>query len=180
MTKKLTPDDFDDLVLAQYKAIIAKAGKDGLKRGAAAEQIVKQIRDDVAAKKITLPVDVETMVDRVIHDRDETARRSQVDHIQLVVDCINGATILGSDDPIMDEVALAGSGLRKTWRHVSVDDLNAMAGVKLQHATDATTAANEFHKRVTLIVRHLLATFGADGLVGDISVSTSTDDDGGE
>ena len=116
-----------------------------------------------------LRTELETMVDRVIHDRDETARRAQVDHIQLVVDCINGATILGKDDPIMDEVALAGGGLRKTWRYVSVDDLNAMAGVKLQHATDATTAANEFHKRVTLIVRHLLANFGADGRVGDIA-----------
>lgn len=168
MTDKLTPEQFYDLVLAQYQTIVAKAGKDGLKRGDATEQIVKLIRDAVANDELVLPVDIIAMVDRVIHERDETARRAQVDHVQLVVDCISGATILGADDPIMDQVALAGSGLRKTWRHVSIDDLTAMAGVKLQHATDATTAANEFHKRVALIVRHLLANYGADGRVGDI------------
>ena len=169
MSDSLTPEEFDDLVLAQYQEIIADAGKDGLKRGDAAGQIVKNISDAVANDELTLPLDIYAMVKRVIHDRDETARQAQVDHVQLVVDCINGDTILGADDPIMDQVALAGSGLRKTWRHVSVDDLNAMAGVKLQHATDATAAANEFHKRVRVIVGHLLANYGADGLVGDIA-----------
>lgn len=168
MTDKLTPEQFDDLVLAQYQEIVADAGDDGLKRSEASEQIVKRISAAVIDDEIVVPVDIAAMVDRVIHERDETSRRAQVDHVQLVVDCISGATILGADDPIMDQVALAGSGLRKTWRHISIDDLTAMAGVKLQHATDATTAANEFHKRVALIVRHLLANYGADGRVGDI------------
>lgn len=169
VTDRLTPDQFDDLVLAQYQEIVADAGRDGLKRGEASEQIVKSISAAVTNDEIAVPLDITAMVEKVIHERDETARRAQVDHVQLVVDCINGTTLLGADDPIMDQVALAGSGLRKTWRFVSVDDLNAMAGVKLQHATDATTAANEFHKRVRLIVNHLLTTYGADGRVGDIA-----------
>lgn len=168
VTTQMSRDQFDDWVLTQYQALVAMSGKDGMKREDALGTIVGYIAAAVAKGDVVLPLDIEAMVGQVIHGRDERARRSQVDHVQFVVDCINGATILGEDDPIMDQVCLAGDGLRKLWRHVGIDDLTAMVGVKTQHAADASVAANEFQQRVQIIIRHIVANHGVDGTLGDI------------
>ncbi|MEP7115244.1 MAG: hypothetical protein ABI862_18420 [Ilumatobacteraceae bacterium] len=167
--KPLSPDDFDALVLARYERVVTKAGRDGIKRQEAVGRIAKTIRAAIKRGRLTIETDIEAMVARSVHVRDEQARSAQVDHVRLVVDCINGATILGTDDPIMDQVALAGSGVRKTWRNVSIDDLQAMAAVKTQHAADAAVAANDFFQQVLIITKYLLDHHGAKAVVGDIA-----------
>lgn len=168
VTIEWTRDDLDDWVLEQYRNIVGKAGVDGIKKQAVAAEIALRLHSAISDGQIALPVDIEGLVERIIHVRDEGARRKQVDHVRFVADCINGATILGEADPIMDQVCLAGDGIRKAWRHVGIDDLNAMVSVKTQHAADASVAANDFQQQARIIVRHLLANHGADGTIGDV------------
>lgn len=159
--------DIDEFILGEYRGIVDAAADDGVKRPEAVAEIAERAAKAIADGTLDLPSDVvERIVGRAINDHDNHERRGAAVRMEYVAGALRDETILGRDDPILDGVAQVGNGIRKTWRHVGIDDITAMIEAKTEHAAAAAVAANEFARHGGQVIRCLMklghgATIGA-------------------
>lgn len=157
--------NFYEYVDERFREVVADAGDDGIKRDDAIGRLLPEVERALALRDISLPVDPESLI-RAHLEREDKGRRGRqardIEHLRAIA---GDETILGIDDPWLNTVCVVGDGLRKAWRHVSGDDLLAIAQIKVDKAAEAATAAQRCLNDA-MAVRKVLAQYGADATVG--------------
>jgi hypothetical protein len=110
---------------------------------ASSGDVVADIADELRDAGVDLGDVFEQIVDLVIGNLDDKDRRQQSDTLQWAADALQGDTILGADDPVLDRVCAVGGGIRKAYRYLEQGDLLAIIQRKADHAAAAATAAAE-------------------------------------
>lgn len=74
-----------------------------------------------------------------------------------LLDALNGETVLGEDDPRLDQAFPIGDGRDKTLRYWSVDDFQNALSVRYAKAADSMDAADGFAKIAREVIRQMSA-----------------------
>lgn len=163
-------EQFEEWVEESYRRLVADAESDGIKRAEVVEAVIAEIEHDIAEGDLEVPPNViAALVRRIIEHRDDQRRARQATRLDDFLAALDGETLLGDKDPILDEICVIGNGMRKAWRYVGIEDLMEMASTKTAMAADAAVAANEFMSKVRKLVGHLQRTYGAGAVLGDLA-----------
>lgn len=165
----MTDEQFEEYVEHAYETTVLGAGRDAIKFDEAIDQVVEQAARDIANGTLVPPSGLKPIIKRIVQRNDDARRRHHAEDMLYLVDVISGQTILGSDNPWLDTVCVVGGGIRKAWRYVDMEDLLAMAQIKVTKAAEAAVAAADFMQKVTVVRSYFIATFGPSAVVGDIS-----------
>jgi hypothetical protein len=159
-------ESFDDAVANAYREVVAEGGDEPTK---------KQEAFDIAAERI-----VQLVLDGVIEVPHDKAIRAALD----AVDQMDGKsvdrtlTLLSAghdaldyeDDPMLDRVAVLGTGLRKSFRHITIEDFRVMDSLRYQNLRSAQEAYHrwrvQFEGWQPYIERH--RTIGEAVAAGDV------------
>lgn len=167
---RIDDDMFVEWVEEAYRQVVADAQDSGIKRQEAIELVSPMIAADIDNGDLVLPADVvERLVGLIIERGDNQRRRKQPEQIAYVVEIINGGTILGKDNPVLDQVCVIGDGVRRAWRHVGIEDIMEMAQRRVKMSADAARAADEFMTHAVVVTGYLLRTYGASAVIGDLA-----------
>ena len=143
MTKRVDPD-LAAAIRDRYQRFVGARGRDGAKRLDAVTAIADQLRDE----GVDLHDVYEQIVAKVVADLDSRDRERQQDTLGWAVDALNGDSIMGRDDPILDLVCAVGGGVRKAYRFLDYEDLQAIVTAKARHLNDSATALALTSERV--------------------------------
>lgn len=126
----------NDDITRLYRAVVADAGREGVSRREAIEQVVQQARPLVAAGSLVL--DTDDLIRQMVKRADESDG-NRADHVLAQV--AQGVDDLSLDaDPLLDMVVTLGRGRRKAWRFVGRVDLDEMNELRYGNVRAAQTA----------------------------------------
>jgi hypothetical protein len=146
-----TPDEWDRAVAEEADRITKDAGEDGIERKKIEPQVVEAMRKKIADEKVGAP-GIEAAVKKSL-DRLDEAREAEVEDLQEISDALADNTILGQNDPRLDQMAVIGTGrgLRKAFRYLTAEDLDNMALYRSTKATERARAAESFLREANRI-----------------------------
>lgn len=146
-----TPEEWDLAVAEEADRITKDAGEDGIERKKIEAKVVNAMRTRIAKKEITAP-GIEAAVKKSL-DRLDDAREADIEDLQEITDALADDTILGRNDPRLDQMCVIGTGkgLRKAFRYLTADDLDAMALYRSTKAMAAARAAESFLRETNRI-----------------------------
>lgn len=157
-----------------YRAVVADSGLDTISRKEALDELVVQIAPLVRAGKVAVDTDdAIRAAGRLVDDGD--GRRA---------DAVLRAAARGEDsldldgDPVLDLVTVLGDGMRKSWRHVTADDLREMDQVRYRNMRSAADGYDRWRRDyepwLTILFRHAtLADAVAAGDLPDVDEAAS-------
>lgn len=157
----------NDDIARIYRAVVADAGREGISRKEAIEQVVRQARPLVESGSLVLDTDdlIRQMVKRV-----DESDGNRADHILAEIGA--GQDDLGVDcSAHLDIVAILGKGKRKAIRFIGRVDLIEMNEIRYGNVRAAQTAyfkgwKPQYDAWLPILVRN--ATIGAAVLAGDL------------
>lgn len=155
---EITSITFHDAVVAEYRKAVARMAQDGGNRQDAFAYANEAIRQRIHVGEIDIPLDDAIHSALLAADAREGATADRV--LQKIADGQIGIDVW--PDPLLDVVVTLGGGRRKTWRHVTADDLRQM--VELRQAN--TRAARRSERRFTKDVQAIYSGLIAAGTVG--------------
>ena len=159
-------ESFEQAVEAVYREVVAESGVESIKRqeafDIASDRIGQLILDGVIAVPHDQAVRAALMA---ADDRDGKA----VDRV-LSVMASGQNPIDYEDDPFLETVVVLGDGMRKSFRHVNSDDLEAMDRLRYQNLHRAQEAYHRWREQyegwTPCVRRH--GTIGAAYAAGDV------------
>ena len=126
----------NDDITRLYRAVVADAGREGISRKEAIEQVVLQARPLVESGVIVL--DADDLIRQMVRRADEVDG-NRADH--LLAEIAAGADDLGLETrEQLDAVAILGRGRRKAMRHIGRTDLIEMNEIRFGNVRAAQTA----------------------------------------
>lgn len=157
----------NDDIARIYRAVVADAGREGISRRAAIEQVVLQARPLVESGALVLDTDdlIRQMVKRV-----DESDGNRADHI--LAEIAAGQDDLGVDCVAhLDTVAILGKGGRKAVRFIGRADLIEMNEIRFGNVRAAQTAyfkgwKPQYDAWLPVLVRN--STIGAAVEAGDL------------
>jgi hypothetical protein len=170
--------DWDDYVQATYREVVGEADRAGISRKEATDEVLARLDTDVSAARVQAPDWRETVpatVNRI--DKAEGRRADALLREIAIGDPFEG----WEDDPAHPVVVILGNGLRKSFRHVTLQDIQSMDELRYENARTAANAYDDYRRNVTrpwsaVLARH--ATVGEALDAGD--VPTLDELDGGD
>ncbi|GAB2970075.1 hypothetical protein [Nocardioides montaniterrae] len=157
----------NEYITRLYRAVVADAGREGITRREATEQVVAQARPLVDSGALVL--DADDLIRQMVKRADESDG-NRADHI--LADLANGADDLSLEvEPLLDYVVTLGRGQRKAWRFVGRNDLIEMNEVRFGNVRAAQTAyfkgfKPQYDAWLPILLKH--ATIGAAVAAGDL------------
>lgn len=119
-----------------YRAVVADAGREGITRKAATEQVVVQARPLINSGALVL--DPDDLIRQMVRRVDESDG-NRADHI--LAEIAAGQDDLGVEcTPYLDTVATLGRGSRKAVRFIGRNDLIEMNEIRFGNVRAAQTA----------------------------------------
>lgn len=150
-----------------YRAVVADAGREGITRKDAIEQVVAQARPLVSSGALIL--DTDDLIRQMVKRADE-ADGNRADH--LLAEIGAGQDDLGLDTPEqLDAVAILGRGRRKVMRFVGRTDLDEMNEIRFGNVRAAQAAyfkgfKPQYDAWLPVLLKH--PTIGAAVAAGDL------------
>lgn len=92
------------------------------------------------------------LTNRFVSPVRDARRMSFRKNVGDIIDALNGDTILGRDDPRLDQAFPIGDGTDKTLRYWSADDWTDATTERYRNAASATASAAEFDELSQVIV----------------------------
>lgn len=159
-------ESFDDTVEAVYREVVAEAGRDPIKRQEAFDIAAGRIGQLILDGTVAVPHD--RAVRSALLAADEKDGNS-VDRVLAVLSA--GQSPLQFDaDPFLAVVATLGNGLRKSFQHITEDDMRDMDSLRYQNMHRAQVSYHRWRERfeawTPCVRRH--GTFGAAIAAGDV------------
>ena len=159
-------ESFDDAVANAYREVVAENGDDPIKKqeafGIASERIAQLVLDGV----------VEVPADRAILAALEAADQQDGKSVDRTLTLLSSGydALDFEDDPMLDRVAVLGTGLRKSFRHITIEDFRVMDSLRYQNLRSAQEAYHrwrvQFDAWQPCIERH--RTMGNAVAAGDV------------
>lgn len=157
----------NDDITRIYRAVVADAGREGISRKAAIEQVVLQARPLVTSGALVL--DTDDLIRQMVKRADESDG-NRADH--LLAEIGAGQDDLGLNTPEqLDAVATLGRGRRKAMRFIGRSDLIEMNEIRYGNVRSAQTAyykgwKPQFDAWIPILIR--CSTIGVAVEAGDL------------
>lgn len=163
MADPTTSVAFHEAVTAEYRRVVAAYGSatthvDKLDMFAHAAE---SIRERIHSGELELPI--EDAIHAALSAAD--ARDGQAADTILSKIARGEIGLNLWPDPLLDVVVTLGRGRRKTWKHVTADDLSAMVDLRKQNTNAARRAERRFIKDVAAVYDGLIAAGTVGALV---------------
>jgi len=135
---------WDEAVAEEADRLTVEAGKEGTTRKELEPLVFDAISARIKAKTLTAP-GVEAAVKRSL-DRLDQSRRTSDEQFNYIIDALNDDTILGPSDPMLDLMAVVGTGngKRLASRYLTIVDLDEMTTYRRRKAFDVGAAFNRY------------------------------------
>ena len=135
-----TAEEWDLAVAQEADAATAAAGEDGTTRKELEPIVIDAMQAKIAAGEIERPGldgDVRRSMDRL-----DQSRRTNYEEFQYILGALNDETILGQDDPTLDQMAVVGTGrgIRKLNRWLTEYDIDEMVKYRRKKAEEVMNA----------------------------------------
>ena len=98
------------------------------------------------------------LFDRFVGPARDGRRRTFKNCTLFLIDALSDSTLLGVEDPVLDQAFPLGDGTDKTLRYWTSDDWAASVTERYRNAASATAAAAEFDVRAQTIITALRTT----------------------
>lgn len=162
--------DFDEFVANTYDSIVTGAGEDGIKANEARD-MVRVAADKAVADGHLKPPGLDAAVAGSLKTIDTRRRQELPAAIVYAASALDDETILGPDDPSLNQAFPVGTGIRKALRYCNAVDLDEMVSARRQNMASIVAAFNGFAENVdrlkaTMRVRNariVLDLFGPGG-----------------
>lgn len=134
----------------KYDEIVRNAASEGLTVAEIRELWEEAYEQAVEAGEVqreepaTLREEARRLFDANVMKERERRRGAFMKDAAWLIAALNGETVLGRDDPILERAFLLGDGRDKTLRFWTVEDWNTAIQMRYRHAADASAAAREF------------------------------------
>lgn len=151
-----------DKIITRYDEIVKAAGLDGMKVAEARDKVAAEVTADPDGFGVpAMSTLISAFVESVIGDRRNSRAKQRIPLFEKCRDALQGLTVLGADDPILDIALRTGTadGLDKSLRHFAVDDWLDVLGASAENVA----AAIEADKSLRDIVNPIIATYAKRG-----------------
>lgn len=144
-----------------YDRIVAEAGDEPLTVKEIRERLAIAYAEAVDAGELERPItdlfdEGLGLFDRFIRPEREARRSKLLTDFEHILAAINGETILGQDDPMLDQAYPLGSGSDKTLRMWTADDIEFAVVTRYRKASEATASAAAFDKAASELRQTML------------------------
>lgn len=148
--------------IEQFDRFVSAASNDGSEVEKSRDALAHAYSDAVESGQAERWRDDLTTEGRVLFDRfvkpaREQRKSSMRRSAQELVDALNGETILGVQDPRLDQAYPLGDGRDKTLRYWTAEDWRAATTERYRNAAAVTAAAKEFDEAADQITRALIS-----------------------
>ncbi len=150
-------EQWDKAVAEAADEATKAAGKDGSNRKDIETVVIAAMRERIEDGDID-PPDVEAAVKRSL-DRLDKSRRTSDEEFRYICDALADGTILGVNDPMLDLMAVVGTGdgLRKINRYLTAIDLDDMTTYRRRKALEHTAAYGRYADAVDALKQEMRA-----------------------
>ncbi len=140
--KSVQQKDWDREVAASYERHVLAEGDAGAKAANVLPLIERDMEELIVSGRLTPPT-ITAAVRKSMESIDDQ-RRANDETLNHVIDALNGDTILGDFDPLLNRFSVLGGGLRKANRYLTVVDLDDLVSRRRTQVAQSVAAYDRF------------------------------------
>jgi len=147
-------------VVAAYDRVADEFAAEGASVKILRDETIHRVSAAIEAGEYTLPTktvenQVADIFDRVVPKARRVRRSELRTQFRIILDILEGGTLLGDEDPKLDQAFPLGNGEDKTLRYWTVVDVAMSINVRYEKAAEATSAATGFDADGTALIAEL-------------------------